>query len=57
MFAAPTGSRPFAAHLCAQGLVVRDLAALPGAGPGLYRAAVRSRADNDRLLEAARSYR
>ena len=37
--------------------MVRDLAALPGAGPGLFRIAVRSRADNDRLLDAAREYR
>jgi threonine-phosphate decarboxylase len=57
MFSAPAGSLPFPAHLCVQGLLVRDLAALPGAGPGLYRAGVRSRADNGRLLEAARSYR
>ncbi|HEY2106786.1 MAG TPA: aminotransferase class I/II-fold pyridoxal phosphate-dependent enzyme, partial [Candidatus Binataceae bacterium] len=57
MFAAPALSRPFTAHLRADGIVVRDLAALPGAGPGLYRAAVRAPADNDRLLDAARSYR
>ena len=57
MFAVRPGSGPFAAHLCQRGIVVRDLSALPGAGPGLYRAAVRLRADNDRLLHAARCYR
>lgn len=46
----------FGTHMLRHGIMVRDLAALPGAGPGLFRIAVRSRADNDRLLEAARSY-
>jgi threonine-phosphate decarboxylase len=57
MFEAPTGARTFSSHMRECGIVVRDLAALPGAGPGLYRIAVRSRPDNIRLLEAARSYR
>jgi len=39
------------------GIMVRDLTALPGAGPGLFRIAARSRADNNRLIEAARGYR
>ncbi len=52
-------SRPeaFRIHMLQHGIMVRDLAALPGAGPGLYRIAARSRADNDRLIEAARAYR
>jgi threonine-phosphate decarboxylase len=52
-------SRPeaFTLHLLQHGIMVRDLASLPGAGPGLFRIAVRSRADNDRLIEAARTYR
>jgi threonine-phosphate decarboxylase len=57
MFEVRAGSRPFTEHLREQGIVVRDLAALPGAGPGLYRIGVRSRFDNNRLIEAARSYR
>ncbi len=48
---------PFRIHLLQRGIVIRDLAALPGAGPGLFRIAVRSRADNDRLLDAARDCR
>ncbi len=57
MFAAPPGSGAFPNHLRQHGIAVRDLASMPGAGPGLYRAGVRSRADNERLIEAARSYR
>jgi len=56
-FAVPLGASPFAEHMRANEIVVRDLAALPGAGPGLYRIGVHSRTDNDRLLEAVRSYR
>ncbi len=52
-------SRPeaFRIHMLQHGIMVRDLAALPGAGPGLFRIAARSRADNDRLIEAARAFR
>jgi threonine-phosphate decarboxylase len=57
MFEVRPGSRPFAEHMREHGIVVRDLATLPGAGPGLYRIGLRSRAENDRLLEAARMYR
>jgi threonine-phosphate decarboxylase len=57
MFEVKERSRPFAPHMLERGIVVRDLAALPGAGPGLFRIGARSRPDNDRLLEAARAYR
>jgi threonine-phosphate decarboxylase len=50
------GQRVFSSHMRECGIVVRDLAALPGAGPGLYRIAVRSRSDNLLLLEAVRSH-
>jgi threonine-phosphate decarboxylase len=52
-------SRPegLAAHLRGNGIMIRDLAALPGAGAGWFRIAVRGRSDNDRLLDAARSWR
>ncbi len=39
-----------------RGIAIRDLAALPGCGPGLYRIAVRSRSDNALLLNAAANY-
>jgi threonine-phosphate decarboxylase len=51
------GARAFSSNMRDCGIAVRDLAALPGAGPGFYRIAVRSRPDNIRLLEAARSQR
>jgi threonine-phosphate decarboxylase len=57
MLAVRPGSRPLAEHLRERGIAVRDLAALPGAGPGLYRIGVRARPDNERLLAALRSYR
>jgi threonine-phosphate decarboxylase len=57
MFETRTGGPcGFVSHMQARGIAVRDLAALPGAGPGFYRVAVRSRPDNLRLLEAARSW-
>jgi threonine-phosphate decarboxylase len=57
MLAMRPGPPPFAEHLRERNIVVRDLAELPGAGPGLYRVGARARADNDRLLEAVRDYR
>ena len=48
---------PLGGHLLERGIMVRDLAALPGAGPGLFRIGLRLRADNDRLLQALREYR
>jgi len=56
MFGVPHPDR-FGAHMLEHRIAVRDLSALPGATPGWFRIAVRGRADNDRLLEAARSYR
>ncbi len=50
LFAVRIESRPLTEHLGEHGMVVRDLAALPGAGPGLYRIGIRSRTDNDRLI-------
>ena len=38
-----------------QGIILRDLAQLPGLGPGFLRVGVRSLADNLRLLQAASS--
>lgn len=57
MFAIAAGARPFAQHMREEGIAVRDLAELPGAGPGLYRIAVRSRQENNRLLQAVRTYK
>lgn len=43
----------FAAHMLRDGIAIRDLAAMPGAGAGLYRIGIRLRADNQRLVAAA----
>ncbi len=43
----------FAAHMLNDGIAIRDLAAMPGAGAGLYRIGIRLRADNERLIGAA----
>jgi threonine-phosphate decarboxylase len=43
-------------YLRERGIAIRDLAELPGAGPGFYRIGVRSRSDNLRLLEAMRDF-
>ncbi|MGB6552312.1 MAG: aminotransferase class I/II-fold pyridoxal phosphate-dependent enzyme [Candidatus Binataceae bacterium] len=43
----------FAAHMLRDAIAIRDLAAMPGAGAGLYRIGVRLRADNVRLAAAA----
>ncbi|MGH7905288.1 MAG: pyridoxal phosphate-dependent aminotransferase [Candidatus Binataceae bacterium] len=42
----------FGAHMLAHGVAVRDLASLPGCGPGFYRIAIRPRSENEKLLEA-----
>ncbi len=55
MFEAPRPDR-FSSHMLEHRIAVRDLSALPGAAPGWFRIAVRGRSDNDRLLEAARTY-
>ena len=46
----------FAEFMLGQGIAVRDLRAMPGSSPGLYRVAVRLRNHNDHLLAAARAY-
>ena len=46
----------FARSMLANRIMVRDLSALPGCGPGLYRIAIRSRAENDKLLDAAAEF-
>jgi len=50
------GAGDFARHLLGSGIVPRDLSALPGCGPGLYRLGIRSPQDNARFLTAAVSY-
>jgi threonine-phosphate decarboxylase len=46
----------FSDYLRSQGVVIRDLATLPGCGPGFYRIAVRLPVENIRLLNTAASY-
>jgi threonine-phosphate decarboxylase len=43
----------FATHMLREGIAIRDLAAMPGAGAGLYRIGIQLRADNQRLVAAA----
>jgi threonine-phosphate decarboxylase len=43
----------FAAHLLREGITIRDLATMPGAGAGFYRIGIRLRAENQRLVAAA----
>jgi threonine-phosphate decarboxylase len=50
------GATNFGEFMLKHRIVVRDLRAMPGCKPGLYRVAVRMRDDNDRLLAAARAY-
>ncbi|MGA2410639.1 MAG: aminotransferase class I/II-fold pyridoxal phosphate-dependent enzyme [Candidatus Binataceae bacterium] len=46
----------FARHLRGRGIVARDLSALPGCGPGLYRFGIRAPQDNAQLIAAAAGY-
>ncbi len=46
----------FTQHMLSRGIAVRDLRDLPGCGPGMYRAAVRLREENEQLIAAARTY-
>ncbi len=46
----------FGRYMLDHGIAVRDLATLPGCGPGFYRIGVRLRPDNERLLECARRW-
>jgi threonine-phosphate decarboxylase len=50
------GATNFGEFMLKHRIAVRDLRAMPGCKPGLYRVAVRMRDDNDRLLAAARAY-
>ncbi|HJU12473.1 MAG TPA: histidinol-phosphate transaminase [Candidatus Binataceae bacterium] len=50
------GNSKFGEFMLQHGIAVRDLSVLPGCSSGLYRVAVRLRADNDHLLAAARAY-
>ena len=60
MLAVPgeTKSTPgFGRFMLDRGIALRDLRALPGCGPGMYRLGVRTHEDNLRLVEAAKEYR
>jgi threonine-phosphate decarboxylase len=50
------GEGDFARHLRRTSIVIRDLGALPGCGPGFYRLGIRAPEDNARLLAAAADY-
>ncbi|HVA82279.1 MAG TPA: aminotransferase class I/II-fold pyridoxal phosphate-dependent enzyme [Candidatus Binataceae bacterium] len=47
----------FAAQMLRGAIAIRDLASMPGAGPGLYRIGIRLRADNQRLIAVAARWR
>ena len=49
-----TGLPELGDRLRDRGILLRDCRDFPGLGPGWYRTAVRTRADNDRLLQAIR---
>jgi threonine-phosphate decarboxylase len=51
-----SGANSFGAFMMRRGIAVRDLRSLPGCGPGLYRAGIRNREDNDHLVLGARDY-
>jgi threonine-phosphate decarboxylase len=46
----------FGKHMLDHGIGVRDLRGLPGCSAGLYRIGIRSKSDNDRFLQATRSW-
>ena len=46
----------FGKHMLEHGIGIRDLRALPGCRAGLYRIGIRSKSDNDRFLQATRSW-
>jgi len=46
----------FGRHLLDHGIMVRDLRGLPGCRASLYRIGIRSKSDNDRFLQATRSW-
>ncbi len=47
----------FGENLIRRGIAVRDLRAMPGCSAGLYRVGIRSRADNQRLIEAVAKWK
>ncbi len=47
----------FGRHMMKAAIAVRDLATLPGCGAGFYRVGLRLRAENERLIAAARAWR
>jgi len=46
----------FGRHMFEHGIGIRDLRWLPGCREGLYRIGIRSKSDNDRFLQATRSW-
>ena len=46
----------FGKYMLEHGIGIRDLRGLPGCRVGLYRIGIRSKSDNDRFLEATRSW-
>jgi threonine-phosphate decarboxylase len=46
----------FGKHMLEHGIRIRDLRGLPGCRAGLYRIGIRSKSDNDRFLQATRSW-
>jgi threonine-phosphate decarboxylase len=50
------GTDSFGAFMLRRAIAVRDLRSLPGCARGLYRAGIRNRADNERLIAAACEY-
>jgi threonine-phosphate decarboxylase len=46
----------FRRHMLEHGIGIRDLRGLPGCRGGLYRIGIRSKSDNDRFLQATRSW-
>ena len=46
----------FGRYLHCNEIIVRDLSALPGCGPGFYRFGIRKQQDNEKLIAAAADY-
>jgi len=46
----------FGRYLRSQGIIARDLSALPGCGPGFYRLGIRTQEDNEKLIAACAHY-
>ncbi len=56
MISAREHAETFGGFMKRQGIIVRDLRALPGCGPGLYRIGIRNHDENHRLITAAAGY-